>query len=66
MKLKNMMTWLTLVIIFFAGVLTNTPGGIAGGASHSPDAVQHADLSMSPFKGPSTAPVVITVFSDFQ
>jgi protein-disulfide isomerase len=66
MKLKNMMTWLALVIIFFAGVLANAPSGIAEGAPHPSDAVQHTDLSISPFKGPSTAPVVITLFSDFQ
>ena len=66
MKLKNMTTGLALVIIFFAGVLANALGGIAGGAPHPADAVQRTDLSISPFKGPPTAPVVITLFSDFQ
>ena len=66
MKLKNMTAGLALVIIIFAGVLANAPGGMAGGLQHSPAAVQNPNLNMSPFKGPSTAPVVITVFSDFQ
>ena len=66
MKLKDMTAGLALVIIIFAGVLANAPGGMAGGLQHSPGAVQYTSLEMSPFKGPSTAPVVITVFSDFQ
>jgi hypothetical protein len=66
MKLKNMTTGLALVIIFFEGVLANAPACIAGGARYSSSDVKFADLSLSPFKGPSTAPVVITVFSDFQ
>ena len=66
MKLKNMTAGLALVIIIIAGVLVSAPGGIAGGAQQSSGAVKYTDLKMSPFKGPSTAPVVITLFSDFQ
>ena len=66
MKLKNMTAGLALVIIIIAGVLVSAPGGNAGGAQHSSGAYQYKVLNMSPFKGPSTAPVVITVFSDFQ
>lgn len=66
MKLKNMTAGLALVIINIAGVLVNTPGGIAGGPQHSPGAVKYTNLNMSPFKGSPTAPVVITLFSDFQ
>jgi len=57
---------LALVIIIIAGVLVSAPGGNAGGAQQSSGAVKYTDLKMSPFKGPSTAPVVITLFSDFQ
>ena len=66
MKLKNMTAGIALAIIIIAGVLANAPGGIAGSEQHSSGAVQYTDLGMSPFKGPSTAPVVITLFSDFQ
>jgi hypothetical protein len=47
-------------------VLVSASGGVAGGAQISNTAAQNSNLEMSPFKGPSTAPVVITVFSDFQ
>ena len=66
MKLKNMVGRLLLLIIIITGLITNAPGCNAGSAQHSPGAVQYTDLNMSPFKGPSTAPVVITLFSDFQ
>ena len=66
MKLKNMTAGLALVILIIAGVLVNAPDCIAGGTRYSPGAAQNTGLIMSPFKGPSTAPVVITLFSDFQ
>ena len=66
MKLKNMTTGLALIMIIIAGVLANAPACLAGGAQQSPAAVPNTNQVMSPFKGPSTAPVVITVFSDFQ
>ena len=66
MKLKNMTAGIALAIIIIAGVLANAPGGIAGSAQYSPGSAQYTSLNMSPFKGPSTAPVVITLFSDFQ
>ena len=66
MKPKNMTAGLALVMIIIAGVLVSAPDCIAGAAQSSPGAVQYTDLSLSPFKGPSTAPVVITLFSDFQ
>jgi protein-disulfide isomerase len=66
MKFKNMTAGFAFAIIIIAGVLVNAPGFIAGGAQYSPGSAQYTSLSMSPFKGPSTAPVVITVFSDFQ
>ena len=66
MKFKNMTTGLLLFIIIIAGVLVSASGGVAGGAQISTTAAQNSNLEMSPFKGPSTAPVVITVFSDFQ
>jgi hypothetical protein len=66
MKLKNMKAGLALVIIIITGVLVNAPDCIAGGTQPSDGAVQYMNIVMSPFKGPSTAPVVITVFSDFQ
>ena len=55
-----------LVIMIIAGVLVNASGCIAGGAQEAAATVQNQNLEVSPFKGPSTAPVVITVFSDFQ
>jgi hypothetical protein len=66
MKFKNMTTGPLLFIIIIAGVLVSASGGVAGGAQISSTAVLNSNLEMSPFKGPSTAPVVITVFSDFQ
>lgn len=66
MKLKIMAAGFALAIIIVTGVLVNAPVCIAGGAQYSPGSAQYTNLSMSPFKGPSTAPVVITVFSDFQ
>ena len=66
MKLTNVADRLLIVIIKIAIVLVMVPGCIAGDAQHSPGAVQYTNIMMSPFKGPSTAPVVITVFSDFQ
>ena len=66
MKLKTMAAGFALAIIIVTGVLVKAPGGIAGGAQQSSGAVKYTDLKMSPFKGPSTAPVVITLFSDFQ
>ena len=66
MKLKTMATIFALAIIIATGVCVNTPDCIAAGAQYSPGPSQYTSLSMSPFKGPSTAPVVITLFSDFQ
>jgi protein-disulfide isomerase len=66
MKFKNMTTGLLLFIIIIAGVLVSASGGVAGGAQISTTSAQNSKLELSPFKGPSTAPVVITVFSDFQ
>ena len=66
MKLKNMAGRLLLLIIIITGLITNAPGCIAGSGQHSPGVVQYTNLEMSPFKGPPTAPVVITLFSDFQ
>ena len=66
MKLENMTAGFALAIIIIAGVLVNTPGCIAGDVQYSSGAAQYTDLSLSPFKGPPTAPVVITLFSDFQ
>ena len=66
MKRKNMTAGIALAIIIVTGVLVNTPDCIAGGAQYSPGSAQYSSLSISPFKGPSKAPVVITVFSDFQ
>lgn len=66
MKLKNMAAGFALGIIILTGMPMKVPGGIAGGAQNSAGAAKYASLNMSPFKGPSTAPVVITVFSDFQ
>jgi len=66
MKRKNMTAGIGLAIIIVTGVLVNTSDCIAGNAPYSPGTAQNTDLSMSPFKGQSTAPVVITVFSDFQ
>jgi hypothetical protein len=63
---KNMAAGFALVIMIIAGVLVSASGCIAGGAQEAAAAVQNPNLEMSPFKGPSTAPVVITVFSDFQ
>ena len=65
MKLKTMAANFALAIIIITGVLLRAPV-IAGGAQYSPGSGQYANLNMSPFKGPSKAPVVITVFSDFQ
>jgi hypothetical protein len=66
MKLKTTAANFALAITIVMGVLVNSPGCIAGSAQHSPGSAQYPSLSISPFKGPSTAPVVITVFSDFQ
>ena len=66
MTLKTMAAGFALVIMIIAGVLVKASGCIAGGAQEAAAAVQNPNLEMSPFKGPSTAPVVITVFSDFQ
>jgi hypothetical protein len=66
MKLKTLAAGFTLAIITVTGVLMNLPDCIAGDAQYSPGSAQYTSLSVSPFKGPSTAPVVITVFSDFQ
>jgi hypothetical protein len=66
MTLKTMTAGFALAIIIVTGVLVSAPDCIAGGAQYSPGSAQYTSLSMSPFKGPSTAPVVITVFSDFQ
>jgi len=62
---KNMTAGLALVILIIAGVYVNMPICLAGGVQGA-SAAQNSNLEMSPFKGPSTAPVVITVFSDFQ
>ena len=66
MKLTNVADRLLIAIIIIASVLVMVPGCIAGNTQQSPGVAQETSLSMSPFKGPSTAPVVITVFSDFQ
>jgi len=66
MKFKNMTAGLLLFIIIIAGVLVSASGGVACGAQISTTVAQNSNLEMSPFKGPSKAPVVITVFSDFQ
>jgi hypothetical protein len=66
MKHQNMTAGLLLVIMIITGVLVNTSDCIAGNAPYSPGTAQNTDLSISPFKGPPTARVVITVFSDFQ
>jgi len=66
MTLTNVADRFLIVIIIIASVLVMTPGCIAGVTQQSPGVTQDTSLSMSPFKGPSTAPVVITVFSDFQ
>jgi hypothetical protein len=66
MKFKKMAAGFAFAIIIITGVLVNAPDCIAGGTQTSDDAVQYMNIVMSPFKGPSTAPVVITVFSDFQ
>jgi hypothetical protein len=66
MKLKNVTAGIALAIIIIAGVLVSASGCIAGGAQEAAAAVQNPNLNMSPFKGPPTARVVITVFSDFQ
>jgi protein-disulfide isomerase len=66
MTLKTMAAGFALGFVILTGVLVNTPDCIAGGAQYSPGPAQYSSLSISPFKGPPTAPVVITVFSDFQ
>ena len=66
MILKNITAGLAFVMLIVAGVLGNVPGCHAGSTRFSPVAAQDNDLMMSPFKGPPTARVVITVFSDFQ
>ena len=66
MKHQNMTAGLLLVIMIIAGVFVSASGGVAGGAQISTTSAQNSKLELSPFKGPSTAPVVITVFSDFQ
>ena len=66
MKHKHMTSGGILFFIAVALLFFNASGCLAGGAQTSTTAVQHTNLEMSPFKGPSTAPVVITVFSDFQ
>jgi hypothetical protein len=66
MKLKTMAACFALAIIIVTGVLVKVPDCIAGDTQYSPGSAQYTNLNMSPFKGPSTAPVVITVFSDFQ
>jgi len=66
MKFNTIASVFALAIIMMLGVLLRAPGSIAGDAQYSPGSGQYANLNMSPFKGPSTAPVVITVFSDFQ
>ena len=66
MKFKNMTSGLPLVVVIIALLFLNASGCLAGGAQQSPAAVSNTNQVMSPFKGPSTAPVVITVFSDFQ
>ena len=65
MKHKHMATGGILFFIAAALLLLNASGCLAGGAQDAV-AAQNPNLEMSPFKGPSTAPVVITVFSDFQ
>ena len=67
MRHKGMTAGFLLVIMIIAGVLVSGSGSIAGELQISTVSDgQNANLEMSPFKGPSTAPVVITVFSDFQ
>ncbi len=67
MKHRGMTAGFLLVIMIIAGVLVSASGGIAGEWQIATvTAGQNTNLEMSPFKGPSTAPVVITVFSDFQ
>ena len=66
MKLKTTEANFALAIIIVTGVLVSASGCIAGGAQEAAAAVQNPNLNMSPFKGPPTARVVITVFSDFQ
>ena len=66
MKLKHKTADGILFFMIVALLFINTSGCLAGGAQTSTTAVQHTNIEMSPFKGPSTAPVVITVFSDFQ
>ena len=66
MKLKYLASAGILFFIAVALLLSNASGCLAGGAQDAASASQNPNLEMSPFKGPSTAPVVITVFSDFQ
>ena len=66
MTLKKMAAGFALGIMILTGGLVKAPGCIAGGTQNSAGAPKYASQNMSPFKGPSTAPVVITVFSDFQ
>ena len=66
MKPKTIAYGFALAIIIISGVLLRAPDCIAVDAQYSPGSAQYTNLNMSPFKGPSTAPVVITVFSDFQ
>jgi hypothetical protein len=66
MKLKTTAAGFALFIIILTGMHVKVPGCIAGGAQNSAGAAKYASQSISPFKGPPTAPVVITVFSDFQ
>jgi len=66
MNLKQM-TAGALFFIMIAGLLMlNASGCLAGSAQEAAAAVHNANLQMSSHKGSSTAPVVITVFSDFQ
>ena len=66
MKHKQMTSGGILFFIAVALLFLNASGCLAGGAQEAAAAVQNPNVEMSPFKGPSTAPVVITVFSDFQ
>lgn len=59
-------TMLPLILAVMLGLLPINRATADTSTQRTPDSVHHRDLSVPPSKGPSDAPVVLAVFSDFQ
>ena len=66
MKRSHVTTLVPLICLLVLGLIAAHPASAQWKTQKTPAAVKDTDLAQSPSRGPSDAPVIMGVFSDFQ